>query len=77
MRLTIAAWVLLALAQASVSAVRPRARELGIAPGVMQPGPLNAITDVTGVLVGQTTIVEVQRSRRRDRNRAAPRQHLP
>ena len=37
---------------------RPRARELGIAPGVMEPGPLNAITDVGGVLVGQTTIVQ-------------------
>jgi D-aminopeptidase len=37
---------------------RPRARDLGVAPGVFQPGPLNAITDVAGVRVGQTTIVE-------------------
>lgn len=37
---------------------RPRARELGVAPGVFQPGPLNAITDVAGVRVGQATIVE-------------------
>ena len=37
---------------------RPRARELGVAPGVFQPGPLNAITDVAGVRVGQTTIIE-------------------
>jgi D-aminopeptidase len=37
---------------------RPRARDLGIAPGVMEPGALNAITDVTGVLVGQTTLVQ-------------------
>jgi D-aminopeptidase len=37
---------------------RPRARDLGIAPGVFQPGPLNAITDVDGVKVGHTTIVE-------------------
>ncbi len=36
---------------------RPRARELGIAPGVGSPGPLNAITDVQGVRVGHTTIV--------------------
>jgi D-aminopeptidase len=36
---------------------RPRARDLGIAPGVFEPGPLNAITDVAGVLVGQVTIV--------------------
>jgi D-aminopeptidase len=37
---------------------RPRARELGIAPGVAEPGPLNAITDVADVLVGQATIVQ-------------------
>ena len=37
---------------------RPRARELGIAPGVIEPGPLNAITDVAGVLVGHTTVVQ-------------------
>ena len=36
---------------------RVRARQLGIAPGVLAPGPLNAITDVDGVLVGQTTLV--------------------
>jgi D-aminopeptidase len=36
---------------------RPRARDLGIAPGAGTPGPLNAITDVAGVKVGQTTIV--------------------
>jgi D-aminopeptidase len=37
---------------------RPRARDLGIDVGVFQPGPLNAITDVAGVLVGQVTIRE-------------------
>ena len=37
---------------------RPRARELGIAPGTLPVGPLNAITDVAGVRVGQVTIVE-------------------
>jgi D-aminopeptidase len=36
---------------------RPRARDLGIAPGAGEPGPLNAITDVAGVRVGQTTVV--------------------
>jgi len=42
-----------------VSAVdRPRARDLGIAPGAGTPGPLNAITDVTGLKVGQTTVIE-------------------
>ena len=37
---------------------RPRARELGIAPGVLAPGPLNAITDVAGVRVGHATLIE-------------------
>src|SRR6516225_2577368 len=37
---------------------RPRARDLGVSPGTMTPGPLNAITDVAGVRVGQTTVVE-------------------
>jgi D-aminopeptidase len=36
---------------------RPRVREFGLRPGVLAPGPLNAITDVAGVKVGQTTIV--------------------
>jgi len=36
---------------------RPRPRTLGIAPGTLPTGPLNAITDVPGVLVGQTTVV--------------------
>jgi len=36
----------------------PRARNLGIEPGVWPPGPLNAITDVAGVRVGHTTVVE-------------------
>jgi D-aminopeptidase len=37
---------------------RPRARDLGLAPGVLPPGRLNAITDVAGVRVGQVTLVE-------------------
>ena len=39
------------------SAERPRARELGIAPGIFRPGPLNAITDVPGVRVGHVTLI--------------------
>jgi D-aminopeptidase len=35
-----------------------RARDLGIAIGRHQPGPHNAITDVAGVLVGMSTIIE-------------------
>jgi D-aminopeptidase len=56
-------WIL-AAAVAAASAFpqqptgRPRARDLGIAPGALQPGPLNAITDVAGVRVGHTTLVE-------------------
>lgn len=56
MRLFLALSIIVAVVQASPS--RPRARDLGIAPGAMETGPLNAITDVAGVLVGQTTIVE-------------------
>jgi D-aminopeptidase len=42
----------------SQSTERPRAREMGLEIGVFSPGPLNAITDVPGVLVGQTTVWE-------------------
>jgi D-aminopeptidase len=37
---------------------RPGLRDLGIATGILDPGPLNAITDVAGVRVGHTTLVE-------------------
>jgi D-aminopeptidase len=36
---------------------RARARDLGVAPGIFQPGRWNAITDVAGVRVGQSTII--------------------
>ncbi len=39
---------------------RPRAREVGITPGILDPGPLNAITDVEGVMVGHATLIEGQ-----------------
>jgi D-aminopeptidase len=35
-----------------------RARELGITIGQGQPGPYNAITDVSGVRVGHTTLIQ-------------------
>jgi D-aminopeptidase len=38
--------------------VRPRAREFGLVVGVLPTGPLNAITDVAGVKVGQVTLIE-------------------
>ena len=37
---------------------RPRARDLGIVPGLLPPGPANAITDVAGVRVGHATVRE-------------------
>ena len=54
---------MIALVAYSQSPDRPRARDLGIAPGALTPGPLNAITDVAGVRVGHTTIVEGDRVR--------------
>ena len=58
-RLLYVAFSVVSVASALIAAQsRPRARDLGIAPGVLAPGPLNAITDVAGVKVGHTTIVE-------------------
>lgn len=38
--------------------IRPRARDLGITIGLLPTGPENAITDVAGVRVGVSTIIE-------------------
>ena len=46
-----------ALAHGQGTTTRPRASELGLKVGVLAPGPLDAITDVAGVEVGQTTII--------------------
>lgn len=45
-------------ARAQQDSARVRARTLGVAPGIFQPGALDAITDVKGVLVGQVTVVQ-------------------
>jgi D-aminopeptidase len=37
---------------------RVRARDLGLAPGTLPPGPFNAITDVPGIRVGHATVIE-------------------
>lgn len=37
---------------------RPRARDIGLVVGILPPGPLNAITDVEGVQVGHSTVIE-------------------
>ena len=52
-----------AVAAGNFTQQRPRARDLGITPGLGSPGPANAITDVAGVKVGHTTIREGDRVR--------------
>lgn len=57
---TIALWMTLVLAPGfaqKISNTRPRASDLGLKVGILPVGPINAITDVAGVEVGQTTIV--------------------
>jgi D-aminopeptidase len=49
--------IMFGAAQGGTPAARPRAPDLGLKVGVLPPGPLDAITDVAGVTVGQTTIV--------------------
>lgn len=50
--------VLLLLFNPSVaSEEKPRSRDIGITPGVLSPGELNAITDVDGVSVGHVSLV--------------------
>ena len=52
------ACVLIAACMVAAQSPRPRARDIGLAPGVLAPGALNAITDVAGVRVGHSTLVE-------------------
>jgi D-aminopeptidase len=47
----------------AVAQQRPRARDVGITPGVLEPGRLNAITDVAGVKIGHTTLIDGDRVR--------------
>ncbi|MEX0690978.1 MAG: P1 family peptidase [Gemmatimonadales bacterium] len=52
---------LMLLGSAPLAAQEPArrgARDLGITVGVLSPGPRNAITDVAGVRVGHTTVVD-------------------
>ena len=58
-----AALIALLTPQGAAAEERPRARDLGIAPGVMEPGPHNAITDVAGVKVGHVTLISGDRVR--------------
>jgi D-aminopeptidase len=43
---------------ASAETPRVRARDLGVTPGIYQPGRTNSITDVAGVRVGHVTVVK-------------------
>jgi D-aminopeptidase len=45
-------------AQAAPGEQRLRLRQLGLVIGELEPGPLNAITDVQGVKVGHVTLIE-------------------
>ncbi len=45
------------IAQNTAPNPRPRTSDLGLKVGILPTGPLNAITDVAGVEVGQTTII--------------------
>jgi len=60
--MTASALLVLALIAAPLSATapdqKPRARDCGITIGILDPGPLNAITDVAGVRVGHRTLVQ-------------------
>jgi D-aminopeptidase len=55
--LAAALFLIAAVASVPAQSARPRAREIGLAPGVFPPGPLNAITDVAGVRVGHATLI--------------------
>jgi len=59
MKMHVAMLITLAILSGALHAdEKPRARDLGIAPGILSPGALNAITDVPGVRVGQVTFRE-------------------
>lgn len=62
MRIAVATLSLL-IATSVMAQDRPRARDVGIAPGAGTTGALNAITDVPDVRVGQTTLIEGDRVR--------------
>ncbi|HMH56658.1 MAG TPA: P1 family peptidase, partial [Gemmatimonadales bacterium] len=55
--LVMGATLALGPAAAATEAQQQRARAAGVVPGVLQPGPHNAITDVRGVRVGQSTLI--------------------
>lgn len=57
-RTTLAVFLLLFVFASAAAEERPRARDVGLVVGVFPMGELNAITDVNGVTVGHSTIIE-------------------
>ncbi|HVS16863.1 MAG TPA: P1 family peptidase [Thermoanaerobaculia bacterium] len=55
---TAAGLLLLAWSASGLAQERPRVRDLGVRPGILAPGPLNAITDVAGVAVGHASLID-------------------
>ena len=41
----------------ATDSARPRVRDAGVIVGVLKPGPLNSITDISGVTVGHATLI--------------------
>lgn len=58
LKLILCCGLALAVAPLSAQALRPRARDVGLRPGVFEPGANNAITDVDGVSVGHATLIQ-------------------
>ncbi|HKQ78327.1 MAG TPA: P1 family peptidase [Blastocatellia bacterium] len=46
------------MSQTTDQSARPRARDLGVAVGILPPGKNNSITDVAGVRVGHATLIK-------------------
>ncbi len=57
MQLKFLVFFILLVINYSAMAQNKRVREYGLSPGVLAPGPLNAVTDVAGVRVGHLTLI--------------------
>ncbi len=57
-RTLLLAGLVLSIAAAAQSKDRPRARDAGLIVGTFPTGPMNSITDVAGVKVGHTTVIQ-------------------
>ncbi len=55
--------LILTFSNLHTNAQKSRARDHGIEIGVLKPGPLNSITDVSGVSVGHNTLIQEQHIR--------------